>query len=244
LAFFPAVDGLEEGGGVVEWRSGRICGKEAGAGAIIQIPMLWANHHRNRIHHMLKIINNAGHRLQSLIENYLFYAQLELMGQTEEGRSRLQHGTGIADPSLILFDSVQQAAEAANRANDIVWCDRLDLWVDISDGNLARIVHEIIDNALKFSKPGTPIELALQTTPHYYIIHITDHGYGMSEENIRKVGAFMQFDRKTREQQGAGLGLVIAQRLTALHGGQLQIESQLGVGTQVSIQLPLIPEPA
>ncbi len=54
----------------------------------------------------------------------------------------------------------------------------------------------------------------------------------------------MQFERKTQEQQGLGLGLIIAKRLTELHGGSLDIQSEPGKGTTVVVKLPLAVEGA
>lgn len=61
----------------------------------------------------------------------------------------------------------------------------------------------------------------------------------MSPEQIKKIGAFMQFDRELYEQQGAGFGLIIAKRMIELHGGQMLIDSKLGTGTQIQIGLPI-----
>ena len=60
----------------------------------------------------------------------------------------------------------------------------------------------------------------------------------MRTEHIAEIGAYMQFERKIYEQQGSGLGLTIAKRLTELHRGELSIESQLGAGTTVEVKLP------
>ena len=70
------------------------------------------------------------------------------------------------------------------------------------------------------------------------LITVTDQGRGFSTEHITKVGAYMQFDRKMQEQQGLGLGLTIAKRLTEFHGGTLTIQSQRGVSTEMTIKLP------
>jgi signal transduction histidine kinase len=67
---------------------------------------------------------------------------------------------------------------------------------------------------------------------------VSDRGRGFSTEHITKVGAYMQFDRKMQEQQGLGLGLTIAKRLTELHGGTLTIQSERGSTTTVSVKFP------
>ena len=67
---------------------------------------------------------------------------------------------------------------------------------------------------------------------------VSDQGRGFSPDHIKQVGAYMQFDRKMQEQQGLGLGLTICQRLTELHGGRLEIQSNPGQGTTVTVKLP------
>ena len=58
--------------------------------------------------------------------------------------------------------------------------------------------------------------MALADAPTEMVLAITDQGRGFSTEHIRKVGAYMQFDRKMQEQQGLGLGLVIAKTLATV----------------------------
>jgi signal transduction histidine kinase len=76
-------------------------------------------------------------------------------------------------------------------------------------------------------------------------LSVSDVGRGFSTEHIKKVGAYMQFDRKLHEQQGLGLGLTIVRRLSELHGGTLSIQSEKGISTVVSVRFPkTVPSPA
>ena len=63
----------------------------------------------------------------------------------------------------------------------------------------------------------------------------------MTTEQISNIGIYMQFDRKIYEQQGMGLGLIIAKKLTELHGGYFEIRSKLGESTVITINLITIP---
>jgi two-component system, sensor histidine kinase and response regulator len=62
------------------------------------------------------------------------------------------------------------------------------------------------------------------------VLRVRDRGRGMRPEHIAEVGAYMQFERRFYEQQGSGLGLTIARRLTELQGGRLTISSEWGLG--------------
>jgi signal transduction histidine kinase len=66
---------------------------------------------------------------------------------------------------------------------------------------------------------------------------INDNGRGMSDEQIQNIGILSQFERDIYEQQGAGLGLVIAKSLVEMHDGTFKIVSKQGVGTDVIFKL-------
>jgi signal transduction histidine kinase len=67
---------------------------------------------------------------------------------------------------------------------------------------------------------------------------VTDEGRGFRAEDIAKVGAYMQFERHTYEQQGSGFGLVLAKKITAFYKGSLDIESEHGKGATVVVKIP------
>ena len=185
---------------------------------------------------MGQVIYDSGKRLERLIENFLIYAQIELLGNDSQKITALRAKRTESACGLIETHASNQAL-ANNRSEDLI-LELSEVAVPMSEDYLARIVDELTQNAFKFSKPGTPIRVILEGTPGGVSLSVTDRGRGFSTEHITRVGAYMQFDRKMHEQQGLGLGLTIAKRLTELHGGTLSIESERGHHTTVSVKLP------
>jgi len=112
--------------------------------------------------------------------------------------------------------------------------------ISIKPEDLNHMVEELVDNACKFSRKGTPVKVELTDDGR---IIITDEGRGLSAEEIGRIGVFQQFDRKKYEQQGLGLGLVLVQKLTALYGAEFLINSRPGEGTQITITFPVANRP-
>jgi len=108
--------------------------------------------------------------------------------------------------------------------------------IAVKPEDLNRMVEELVDNACKFSRQGTRVEVDLNSEGR---LTITDHGRGLTKDDIMRIGAFQQFDRKKQEQRGLGLGLVLVQKLADLYHAKFSVTSQLGEGTQVEIALPL-----
>jgi signal transduction histidine kinase len=185
---------------------------------------------------MGQVIYNSGKRLERLVENVLIYAQIELLGADAQKVNALRQKQAPC-PAKVIAEHARLQARTANRADDLV-LDLADQSVPISEEYLAKIVDELAQNAFKFSDPGKRVSVTLSALSNGVMLSVTDQGRGFSTEHITKVGAYMQFDRKVQEQQGPGLGLVIAKRLTELHGGTLSIQSERGTRTTVAVRLP------
>ena len=98
----------------------------------------------------------------------------------------------------------------------------------------------MLSNAVKFTEPGGEINvMAREDNGQIYIV-VKDTGIGMDEDGLKKAFTlFGQVDGDlTRAQEGTGLGLPLTKKLIELHGGTLEIESKLGVGTTVTVILP------
>src|SRR6266581_5871505 len=184
---------------------------------------------------MGQVIHQSGRRLERLIENFLIYAQLELFAADPQKIAVLRQKQTQCSAKLIEEHARAQAA-SANRILDLV-LELADCPISISEDYLARIVDEVVQNAFKFSESGTSVTVTAAESGGHLALTISDRGRGFSTEHINRIGAYMQFDRKLHEQQGQGLGLSIAKRLTELHGGVLNIQSN-GKGTSVAVKLP------
>jgi signal transduction histidine kinase len=101
-----------------------------------------------------------------------------------------------------------------------------------------KIIAELVQNAFKFSEPGSSVQVSLKTAGEEIEFSVHDHGRGFSTEHIRHIDAYVQFERKMKDEQGLGLGLAIAKKLAELHGGRLALASSKETGTAVTVRLP------
>ena len=190
---------------------------------------------------MGQVITESGRRLEHLVESFLIYSQIEVFASDPQKVAALRTAR-VQNPAELIAIHARQQAKRLSREQDIS-CDRLaNVQVAIADNYLTKIVDELVNNALKYSRPGNLVTVTATTGAGKYILVVTDHGRGLDTEHIRKVGAYMQFERKLHEQQGLGLGLTICQRLAELYGGTLTIKSEKDNGTTVTVALPLAEE--
>lgn len=169
--------------------------------------------------------------LQRTLRNYLLILDLQAAGY-EPTPSPLSPSETVES----VQDGIHEALRLNEREQDVVFqADACSIIVKA--GDLSRIVEELIDNACKFSRKGTPVTVELNADGRLIVM---DKGRGMTTEEINHIGAFRQFDRKKYAQPGLGLGLVLAQKLAALGDAKFLITSQPGEGTQVEITFPSV----
>ena len=103
---------------------------------------------------------------------------------------------------------------------------------------LKRAVENLLENAVKYSKTGGEVELAIYSGENEVVIEVTDDGIGIPDEDRARL--FDPFHRGTNvgNLSGTGLGLTIVQQVVRGHQGQVEIESELGSGTQFRLRLP------
>jgi two-component system sensor histidine kinase/response regulator len=189
------------------------------------------------VHRIAEHIIKSGRRLQRVLENYLVYAQLEIIGADPVEIEALRNHI-VGNTAEIVTQQAKQKAEEVGRPADLV-LDVQNIALQISEGDLRKISEELVDNSFKFSRPGTQVQISTLREPTRFTLRFLDHGRGMTAEQIQNVGAYMQFGRMLHEQQGLGLGLAIARRLAELHNAKFQIQSAPERGTLVSVTFPI-----
>jgi two-component system phosphate regulon sensor histidine kinase PhoR len=106
---------------------------------------------------------------------------------------------------------------------------------------LTQILVNVLENAVKFTQEDGSIIIDAWQKDNYAVLTISDTGIGIPKEEVQRLGErFYRVDRsRSRDMGGTGLGLSIVKHLMIAHGGKLEIESQLGKGTKVSLFFPL-----
>jgi signal transduction histidine kinase len=128
---------------------------------------------------------------------------------------------------------------------------KVDVTIDSGDfsikGDEVRLMlalSNLIDNAIKFSNDGDTVEITVAESPFSgVVITIEDHGIGIPGEELENIfEPFYQVESSlTRRYGGMGLGLAIVRGIVELHGGKLDIRSQVEIGTRVIVSLPDAP---
>jgi signal transduction histidine kinase len=107
---------------------------------------------------------------------------------------------------------------------------------------LTQILVNVLDNAVKYTPEDGSIIIGAGQRDNYVVLTISDTGIGIPKEELQRLGErFYRVDRsRSRDLGGTGLGLSIVKHLMLAHGGRMEIESQLGRGTKVSLFFPMV----
>jgi two-component system cell cycle sensor histidine kinase PleC len=180
-------------------------------------------------------IARAGRRLLDVVGDVLDMSKLEA-GSLALTRAP----AAIAE---VLAAAVEQAAPLFAEKSQVldVRAERMPPELEIDHKRVRQLLVNLLSNASKFTPAGGRVlVLARPAADGGVTIAVADTGIGMTHEEIMlALKPFAQVDaRRARAQEGAGLGLPLAQGLVRLHGGTLHIESRPGAGTTVMVSLP------
>lgn len=182
-------------------------------------------------------IKASSSRLNRVFNNFLTYSQIEFLA-ADPARLDLLRQRRTSQLGEVLEVLAKLTSQQYKREQDLEM--RLNSkTLAMSEEYVRKVFGELLDNAFKFSEAGTRVRFQARVDGRRISVAVEDEGRGMSPEQVARIGANIQFERRQYEQQGTGMGLVIAKRLVELHRGKLFIESQPHSGTRVEVMLPI-----
>lgn len=184
----------------------------------------------------LSVMMKEARRMQRLIDDLISLSRIE----AEKYR--------LPDTPVALGRLIEEVAADVRDTDSTARADlRLDIANEVPSvagdaAQLAQVLHNLVGNALKYGKRGTPVTIGLRRDGETLIrLSVSDEGDGIPPEHLpRLTERFYRVDPgRSRAQGGTGLGLAIVKHIVERHRGRLDIASTAGVGTTVSILLPI-----
>ncbi len=186
------------------------------------------------VHKGLDVILSETERLSGLVEELLDFSRMQT------GRLTLQMQN--IDLCRILNDAVSMYVELAKQQKlELIYAEPKYEHIIYGDPNrLKQVFINIIDNAVKYTESGGQILIEHTLEEGCVIIKIADTGVGIPEADIDHVKE--KFYKANKTVRGSGIGLAMADEIIKQHNGLLFVESTEGVGTTVSVALPIVEE--
>jgi PAS domain S-box-containing protein len=187
-----------------------------------------------QIHEFIQIVDSEANNLVELVENLMDI-------------SRMQAAILRITPERVTVKDVLEIARSRIEAVTVhhelqinIPEDLPHIWADTK--RIAQVLINLIENAAKYSPPGTKIVLSARRVDDTLQIDISDQGQGIPLDARSSIfEAFSQVDQRTTTQHGAGLGLAICKGLVEAHGGRIWVQERPGPGTTFSFILPVLP---
>jgi two-component system sensor histidine kinase SenX3 len=165
--------------------------------------------------------------------------------------SRLEVATGLANDKVPVAHFVGDAADRVRPA-----AEQRGISIEVG-GMPARLtvvgdrrqlvsaVTNLLDNAVKYSEPGSSVDVAARTDGAWVDVTVGDRGIGIPRRDLERIfERFYRVDRaRSRETGGTGLGLAIVRHVASNHRGEVRVESREGVGSTFTLRLPAGPGP-
>jgi two-component system, OmpR family, phosphate regulon sensor histidine kinase PhoR len=186
----------------------------------------------------LDVMDKEARRMQRLIDDLISLSRIESEKYL------------LPDTQLSLSAIVR---EVSGELRDLHRLETNAIQLDIPPGEamitgdrsqLSQIIHNLVGNAFKYGRPETPVRLSVQQDGALVRLTVADEGDGIAPEHLpRLTERFYRVDSgRSRTMGGTGLGLAIVKHIVERHRGRLEIASQLGVGTTVTVSFPAAPQ--
>lgn len=187
------------------------------------------------IRRFIEIIQRHATRLSRIIEDILTLSRIERDSESHQIDKKPESVKSIVEAALELCQvraSRKQTTITQNISGDVtIGCDRY---------LLEQALVNLIDNAVRYSDPGKNVEVSVREAGPDVIISVRDEGVGLAKNQLGKIfERFYRVDRaRSREMGGTGLGLSIVKHIMLAHQGHVEVQSELGKGSEFRLVLP------
>ncbi|MDN4174443.1 HAMP domain-containing sensor histidine kinase [Nocardioides sp. SOB77] len=182
----------------------------------------------------LEVVDRNAHRLLRLITDLLDTAQIEA-GPVGMRRTPCDLSALVSSCA----DAARPAYRAAGIGLEVAVPDALPMLLDRQ--RIEQVVDNLLTNAMKYSAAGTVVRVGLAVEDGRAELTVVDRGIGISAADRDRLFTrfFRSRDAEDRSIQGVGLGLSITREIVEAHGGRVEVDSELGVGSTFRVRLPM-----
>lgn len=184
-------------------------------------------------HRSVEAITRNAERLNRLVQNLLDYSRVQ------DRRAYVRVDLDVVEICRAALDLVALLADTGEVAVDLAVCCE-SLTVSGDPAELSLVVDNLVNNAVKYTRPGGTVRVGVECDDSWVRIRVRDSGLGISEAD--QVHLFSAFHRSSNPEAlsipGTGLGLAISRRIVESHGGRIEVESAIGRGSTFTLSLP------
>lgn len=178
----------------------------------------------------LAVIGSEAERLTGIVEELLDFSRME-SGHMVLWQQPLDVLVELEEAVFLFQD------RAARSGITLEYCPAREVPAVMGDANrIKQVFINLLDNAVKYSRSGDRIRVEAARMPQGVQVVISDTGIGISEEELTRIR--QKFYQVDPSKPGAGIGLALTEEILSLHGGSMDIDSDYGVGTTVTVMLP------
>ena len=184
-------------------------------------------------HRALELADQELGRIRGMVEELMTLAQMDSW--------QYQLEVGPANLSTVVQTAIESVGAKAERFDiGIYFADAGEHRCACDVQKLYQVFLNLLDNAIKYSDPGARVDIEIDEDVSSLTVRIKDTGLGIPEEDLGQLfDRFYRVDKdRSRASGGSGLGLAISKQIVEMHGGDISVESEVGVGSIFEVHLP------
>jgi signal transduction histidine kinase len=187
-------------------------------------------------HRALELADQELRRIRGMVEELLTLALMDSW--------QYQLEVGPTDLGRIVQTAIESVESKAERFGIAIYFDDTSERRCVCDGQkLYQVFLNLLDNAIKYSEAGARVDVAIEEDDASLTVEVRDTGVGIPQDELAQLfERFYRVDKdRSRATGGSGLGLAISKQIVEMHGGDIFVESEVGVGSTFRVRIPKTP---